>query len=156
MKSNDYQYSLALCDVAIERRSQLESYRSHRRRWISWLDTDEHHAIWTTLSQMVWTDVSFGTFRELAEGLEKTGEKSCLHNPLIVEQIVYGHVARRVLAIRRLMDKTSGVISLRPTDLPDMEKLEEAGLLSKDALLREARELPAMMDITMATRIVMP
>jgi hypothetical protein len=113
MKSNDYQYSLAQCDVPIERRSQLESYRSHRRRWISWLDTDEHHAIWTTLSQMVWTDVSFWTFRELAEGHEKTGEKTCLHNPLIVEQIVYGHVARQVLAIRRLMDKTSGVISLR-------------------------------------------
>jgi hypothetical protein len=113
MKSDIYRYSLAQCDVPEARRSQLESYRGHRQKWLTWLDTDEHHAIWTTLSQMVWTDISFGTFRELVERHENVGEKTCLHNPLIAEQIVYGHVARQLLGIRRLMDKTAGVISLR-------------------------------------------
>jgi hypothetical protein len=53
--------------VPFERRPKLESYRAKRRVWLTWLDTDEHHAIWTNLSAMAWTDVSLGIFRELAE-----------------------------------------------------------------------------------------
>ena len=97
MNSTDYKYPITECDVPPERRPKLESYRAKRRQWLTWLDIDEHHAIWTNLSAMAWTDVSFGIFRELAESHEKAGEKTCLHNPLIAEQIVYGHVARQVL-----------------------------------------------------------
>ena len=49
----------------------------------------------------------------LAANHGKSGEKTCLHNPLIGEQLVMGHIAREVLGIRRLMDETRGVISLR-------------------------------------------
>jgi hypothetical protein len=41
MKSDDYKYSIAQCDVPPERRSRLESYRAKRRQWLAWLDTDE-------------------------------------------------------------------------------------------------------------------
>ena len=108
----DYKYKPAQCDVPAERRAELESYRTHRTRWLAWLDTDQHHAIWTTLSDMVWTDVSFRNLSELAANHGKSGEKTCLHNPLIGEQLVMGHIAREVLGIRRLMDETRGVISL--------------------------------------------
>jgi hypothetical protein len=56
-----YTYTLAQCDVPIERHSMLQSYRDKRRLWLSWISTDEHHAIWTVLSSMVWTDVAFKT-----------------------------------------------------------------------------------------------
>jgi hypothetical protein len=112
MKIDDYNYPISQCDVPPERRSQLESYRAKRRRWLTWLDGDEHHAIWTNLSAMVWTDVSYRTLRQIVIGQEDRNETTCLHNTLIAEQIIQGYVARQVLGIRRLMDKTSGVISL--------------------------------------------
>jgi len=99
--------------VLPERRSQLESYRANRRQWLTWLDGDEHHAIWTNLSAMVWTDVSYRTLRQLVIVHEDKNETSCLNNAPVAEQIIQGYVARQVLGIRRLLDKTSGVISLR-------------------------------------------
>lgn len=46
----DYEYPTAQCDVTDQR--VLQSYRDKRRLWLSWIDTDEHHAIWTVLSSM--------------------------------------------------------------------------------------------------------
>lgn len=106
---DDYQFSINQSDVPQERHPALDAYRTKRRRWLAWLNTDEHHAIWTAISAMVWTDVSFRTLAQLATD----NEKSSLSNTLIAEQIIYGHVARQVLAIRRLVDKRRGVISLR-------------------------------------------
>jgi hypothetical protein len=105
----DYQFSIGQCDVPQERRSALDAYPTNRGQWLAWLNTDEHHAVWTAISAMVWTDVSFRTLAQLATD----NEKSSLSNTLIAEQIIYGHVARQVLAIRRLVDRTRGVISLR-------------------------------------------
>ena len=113
MKIDDYKYPISQCDVPSERRSQLESYRAKRRQWLTWIDGDEHHAIWTNLSSMVWTDVSYRTLRQIVIGQEDRNETGCLHNTLVAEQIIQGYVARQVLGIRRLLDKTSGVISLR-------------------------------------------
>ena|ERR1700730_3070989 len=56
---DDYAYPIAQCDVTTEKRAALESYRGKRHLWLSWIYTDEHHAIWRVLSSMVWTDVSF-------------------------------------------------------------------------------------------------
>ena len=113
MTADDYKYPISQCDVPPERRSQLKSYRAKRRQWLTWLDADEHHPIWTTLSSMVWTDVSFRTLRQTVMDHEDKNEATCLQNTLIAEQLIQGYVARQVLGIRRLLDKTSGVISLR-------------------------------------------
>src|SRR5208283_2575570 len=105
-----YVYALAQCDVPPERHAALQSFRDKRRLWLSWLDTDEHPAIWTTLHSMVWTDVAFKTLTDFAVG----DDKDALNNPLILDAVLNGHVATQVLAIRRLMDKgSSDVISLR-------------------------------------------
>jgi hypothetical protein len=110
MKTTGYQYSIAQCDVPPERRAKLEAFRAKRASWIEWIDDDEHHAIWTTISAMVWTDVSFRTMAKLATD----HENSCLGNSLIAEALINGHVATQVLGIRRLMDNSgSGVMSLR-------------------------------------------
>jgi hypothetical protein len=104
----DYEYPTAQCDVTDKR--ALQSYRNKRRLWLSWINTDEHHAIWTVLSSMVWTDVAFKTLTNFAVG----HEANALNNHLMVEALLNGHVATQVLAIRRLMDNgNSDIISLR-------------------------------------------
>jgi hypothetical protein len=71
---------------------------------------DEHHAIWTVLSSMVWTDVAFRTLTNFAVG----DEANALNNHLMVEAMLDGHVATQVRAIRRLVDKRkTDIISLR-------------------------------------------
>jgi hypothetical protein len=107
--SADYQSTIAQCDVPVERRSTLEAYRAKRSEWVAWLDDDPDHAIWATITQMVWTDVSFRALSELA----LADENSCLTNSLIAEKLINGHVATQILAIRRLVEKNKGVISLR-------------------------------------------
>jgi hypothetical protein len=106
--SVDYKYKLADCDV-VDRRA-LESYRAKRATWLSWISTDEHHAIWDVLTGMVWTDVSFRSLTQFAID----DENSALHNTLLTEALIGGHVATQVLAIRRLVDnRGDDVISLR-------------------------------------------
>ena len=65
----DYKYKLADCDVT-DRRA-LESYRAKRATWLSWINADEHHAIWDVLSGMVWTDVSFRALAQFAIDAER-------------------------------------------------------------------------------------
>ncbi len=102
MPDDRYTYDVDQCDVSNERRPNLRRFREKRREWLSWLHTDEHHAIWPTLHGMVWTDVAFNALRGLAE----SDNENALNNPLIVEALVRGHLSTQVLAIRRLMEDT--------------------------------------------------
>lgn len=105
-----YSYKIEQCDVPVERRSALERFRAKRRVWSSWLATDEHHAIWSTLYSMVWANVAFTALRDLAV----SNDESALNNSLLFEALLPGHLATQILGIRRLMDTGgSGVISLR-------------------------------------------
>jgi hypothetical protein len=107
--ASDYKIQITECDVPKERHSALEAYRAKRAQWLMWLDEDEDHAIWTAISGMVWTDVSFRTIAQLA----KDDETSSLGNPLLAEQLINGHFATQILAIRRLVDCGRGNISIR-------------------------------------------
>ena len=104
-----YAYTIAQCDVPTERHPALQSYRDKRRLWLSWINKDEHHAIWQVLSSMVWTDVSFKVLTQFATN----DENNALSNTLLGQALIDGHVATQVLAIRRLIDDRSDVISLR-------------------------------------------
>jgi hypothetical protein len=108
---DDYAYLIAQCDVTPEKRAALESYRDKRCSWLSWIETDEHHALWRVLSSMVWTDVSFRALTHFAVN----DENNALNNSLLAEALLDGHVATQVLAIRRLMDDRNkkDIISLR-------------------------------------------
>jgi hypothetical protein len=107
---DDYAYPVAQCDIAANKRGALQSYRDKRRLWLSWIDADEHHAIWRVLSSMIWTDVSFKTLTQFAIN----DEDNALNNTLLGQALIDGHVATQVLAIRRLMDNgSSDIISLR-------------------------------------------
>jgi hypothetical protein len=108
--ADEYAYTAAQCDIGPDRRSALDSYRAKRRLWLSWISSDEHHAIWNVLSDMVWTDVVFKQLTSFAIGDDGNG----LNNRLLTEALLNGHVATQVLAIRRLMDdRNADIISLR-------------------------------------------
>jgi hypothetical protein len=103
MPDDGYAYDIDQCDVPIERRSALRRFRERRRLWLSWLHTDEHHAIWPTLHGMVWIDVAFRTLIHVALG----NDQSALNNQLLDEALFSGHAATQILAIRRLRERTS-------------------------------------------------
>lgn len=108
--ADDYAYPIDQCDVATEGHAALQCYRDKRRLWLSWIDTDEHRAIWRVLSSMVWTDASFKVLTHFATN----DESNALGNTLLGQALIDGHVATQVLAIRRLMDGgNSDIISLR-------------------------------------------
>jgi hypothetical protein len=90
------------CDVPKERRDALRRFRERRRVWLSWLDTDEDHAIWRSLNALVWRDVAFKALTAFA----LCNDEIALHNPLVAEALINGHVAAQVLAIRRLTERT--------------------------------------------------
>jgi hypothetical protein len=85
--------------------------------WLTWLETDKHHAIWQVLSSMLWHDVTFRSLAELANG----NHNSAIHNPLLTEALVNGYFATQVLSIHRLMDTRTDVISL-PRLLTDLRQ----------------------------------
>jgi hypothetical protein len=102
-----YAYDVRDCDVLD--REGLNSFRQKRAQWSSWLDDDPDHAIWDTVAALVWRDTTFATVSKLA--LENPAGP--LTATLLGETIVSGHVAMQVLALRRLIDRGSDIISLR-------------------------------------------
>ncbi len=105
---SNYKYKVAECDVPSERCGALEAYRDKRCQWVSWIGTDEHHAIWSTIQAMVWREVAFKTIASFGAEISNP-----LNNSLLAEMLLEGHVATQVLAIRRLVDARTDVISLR-------------------------------------------
>lgn len=102
-----YQYSIEQCEV--EDKESLMAFRQMRRKWLGWLKDDDHHAISTSISNIVWNDVAYRILVCAAE----SDPKSALYNPLVSELLINGHFAVQVLAIRRLLDKREDVVSLR-------------------------------------------
>jgi hypothetical protein len=98
--AHDYAFSITECAVPQEKHATLQAYLDKRRLWLSWIDTDEHHAIWQVLSSTVWTDVSFKALTHFA----MNDEGNALSNTPLAQALIDGHVATQVLAIRRLMD----------------------------------------------------
>ena len=101
-----YEFPLDKCDV-VDRRN-LARFRQKRSEWANVLNGDEDHAIWQTLIVMVWREMAFDAIAGIADGNPGTA----LNNRLVGQAIVDGHVALEVMAIRRLIDETKGVISL--------------------------------------------
>jgi hypothetical protein len=97
-----YLYTIDRCDVPKERRSELKRFREKRLEWLSWLYKDIH-AIWPTIHTMAWMDVSLRTLTSFVA----ENEENALANPLLDWALQSGFVATQVLAIRRLMEKTS-------------------------------------------------
>jgi hypothetical protein len=101
-----YNYDIRDCKVCDK--AALNSFRQKRAQWSDWLDGDPDHAIWNAVCMLVWRDTTFSAISKLAlQNLEGP-----LHTTLLGETIVNGHVTMQALALRRLIDRRSDVISL--------------------------------------------
>src|SRR5215471_9460385 len=89
----EYKYTIDQCDV--HNKHALVAFRERRQQWLTWLETDEHHAIWKVLWSMISHDVTYRIFVELANH----NPDSAIHNPLLGEALVNGYFATQVLAI---------------------------------------------------------
>ncbi len=99
------------CDV-IDRTS-LAEYRDKRDEWLTWyeLDKDEPNSIQQQLFSMHFLDI---TYRIISEARQiKDGSNPTPQSALLSHLLDQGYVATQVLAIRRLLDKGSDVISVR-------------------------------------------
>lgn len=110
-----YRYSVDQCDVVDK--VALLAFREKRRVWLSWLNSDDVHAIWPQISSALWNDVAFRTISEIA----LADAESALNNPVLTEALVHGYYSAQALSIRRLFDQRSDVISLRRL-LDDIEQ----------------------------------
>lgn len=102
-----FRYSIYQCDVDGDK-AALQRFRDKRMVWENWLEGNPDHAIWANISQLVWREVAFGTLAHIAD----SQQSSALHNSLITEAVLHGHVALQAMTIRRLMDTAKSTISL--------------------------------------------
>ncbi|NTG38803.1 hypothetical protein G6K91_31565 [Agrobacterium rhizogenes] len=113
--SGEYKYPIKECDV--ENKVALSAFRDKRLQWNNWLEDDPDHAIWGAVNDLVWRDTSFAAMSKLAF----ENSEGPLNAPLLRDAITHGHFATQVLALRRLNDNGSDVISLRRL-LKDVKK----------------------------------
>jgi hypothetical protein len=108
-ENDGYDYPVEQCSV--EDRAALIEFRQKRRVWLSWLRTDEHHAIWSQITAMAWNDTVFRVLNEARNPVD--GEVLSATNGMLGGFINQGYISAQVLAIRRLVDNRFDVISLR-------------------------------------------
>jgi hypothetical protein len=95
------------CDVVDK--NGLRRHRELRKKWLSWLQADPNHPIWSQLFKIVLNDLAVRTLAAAAED----DPQSPLHNPLLARALIEGHQDAQILGIRRLWDNDTKVISLR-------------------------------------------
>lgn len=105
--AGDYRFPVGQCDV--HDKDLLNRFRQKRQQWVHHLSHDEHHSMQILLSSMAWKDIAYRMLASIAEQETASG----LRNPLIAEALIDGYFAVQVLAIRRLMDRSGGTISLK-------------------------------------------
>jgi len=93
----------------VDDKGGLAKSREKQKKWKRWLHSDPNHAIWPQIASMLLQDL---TFRALAAAADADPE-SALHSPIMRRGLTLGYAATQGLAIRRLVDMTKRVISLR-------------------------------------------
>jgi hypothetical protein len=107
-----YKTPIEQCDVVD--RGALEQYRGKRYEWFSWyeLRKGEPNTIQQQLFSMMFLDSAYrvlGSARQSTDGAAEFAAQS----GLLAHFLDQGYVATQVLAIRRLLDKSNDVFSLR-------------------------------------------
>lgn len=123
----DYQYPISECDVKDD--AKLETFRTKRSEWISWLKSDDPHSIWPQINQLLWDDVLFQTVNDLRREATEHPTEEVAFNGSVLRLLDAGFVTTQATAIRRLTDKPSddpkkGVLSLRRL-IKDIEEHRE-------------------------------
>lgn len=113
-ESLEYRYKAPIdqCDVADRKR--LEQYREKRYKWLSWyeLRKGEPNTIQQQIFSMMFLDMAY---RILASARQSTEQDLAFsaQSGLLAHFLDQGYGATQVLAIRKLLDKSKDVFSLR-------------------------------------------
>ena len=107
---NGYKYTVDECDVSDK--ASLEKFREKRAEWVKWFGVDDANTIANQIYSMMWDDAAS---RALVEAYRfSSKENPTAHeNEMLAELLYNGYLANQMLAIGKLMDKDSEVISLR-------------------------------------------
>ncbi len=101
-----YHYAPDRCKV--NDRQNLKRFREERKKWITWL----HGPIRQEITNMMTDDVLFRTINEARRLAVEQPKRSVEFNALVVDLFDKGFATAQLMAIRRLVDRSSGVISL--------------------------------------------
>lgn len=127
-----WKYSIDQCDV--NDRSKLTVYRSLAESWYKLLFGDEHHAIGTQFSDMMWQDAAWRVANEARRFTAEDGPTAAVA-PILGAMLDRGYVAGQVIAIARLLESSDpkhpkkGVVSLK--------RLVNEIRINKEVLTRE-------------------
>ncbi|HSS98451.1 MAG TPA: hypothetical protein VLK33_15550 [Terriglobales bacterium] len=105
-----YKSRIEDCDV-VDRAALIE-YRTKRQEWLKWyeLHVDEPHSIQQQIMSMIFVDLSY---RMMAIPRAEPNPNVSAKSGLLAHLLDQGYVATQVLAVRRLLDGRTDVISLR-------------------------------------------
>jgi len=106
-----FEIPMDACDV--HDKQKLESYRAHWRKWMSWYDhhPDEPHSIEQQIQQMLFNDLVYRSVASARGSVPESVEVSARTGTLVY-LLDSGYVTTQVLAISKLLDPRSDVISV--------------------------------------------
>lgn len=105
-------YPLDKCDVTDKK--LLKKFRKNRERWLDYLSDDKEHSVWNQIYAMIWSSSVYNILNHSRRIAEESGSNSFASlNGTIGRFIDYAFVESQSLAIRKLIDRRSDVVSLR-------------------------------------------
>ena len=107
---NGYKYKIDESDVSDKK--SLEKFREKRAEWVKWFGVDDENTIANQIYSMMWGDAAS---RSLVEAYRFSSEDNptAHENEMLAGLLYDGYLANQMLAIGKLIDKASDVISLR-------------------------------------------
>ncbi len=105
-----YKYTIDECDVSDK--ASLKKFREKRAEWVKWFGVGDPNSIANQIYSMMWGDAAY---RSLVEAYRfSSKENPTTHENEMLAGLLYdGFLANQMLAIGKLIDKASDVISLR-------------------------------------------
>ena len=107
---NGYKYTVDECYVSDKK--SLEKFRQKRTEWLKWFGVGDPNSIANQIYSMMWGDAAS---RSLVEAYRfSSKDKPTAHENGMLAGLLYdGYLANQMLAITKLIDKSSEVISLK-------------------------------------------
>src|SRR5271163_1931904 len=107
-----FQIPIDECDV--DNKEKLAQYRQHWLKWMSWYEhrPDEPHSIESQIHQMIFNDLTYRAGVSVRSSIPNEVPISA-RSPTLAYLIDRGYFFSQVLAIQKLLDDGSDVISVR-------------------------------------------
>ncbi len=106
-----FRYRAEDCDVVCKER--LRQFRVEKLKWLFWLHEDEHHAIFKQVTSLLWDYALFRTLNDLRVRAAKDKPQGVGFNAPMLLLLDSGFVAKQATGIRRLVDRSDDVVSLK-------------------------------------------